>query len=79
MHMEGEKMDEGSRRGKVDVERDIISFLNKIKSHSDEAVSVIDKAGESVADDSNKVFELTELIQQELEEIRELVYEIDQI
>lgn len=73
-------MDEQSKQGdrkKVDIEGDIVNHFAKIKGLCDSASALINKAGQSNEDDISQVNELVDEIQYALEDIRDLLFELE--
>jgi hypothetical protein len=65
-------------KGRLEIKKDITSRYENIKSISDSAISLLNKADKLGEDDFSKSIELTEQIQIEFEEIRELLIELEE-
>ncbi|MBM4135923.1 MAG: hypothetical protein FJ241_03735 [Nitrospira sp.] len=73
-------MEEQSRqenRKKVDIEGDIINHFSKVKGLCDSVSALINKGGQSTEDDITKANEITDEIQYALEDIRDLLFELE--
>jgi hypothetical protein len=63
----------------LEIGKNVVARYENIKSIADSAMSLLmNKTGKYVEDDFSKSFELTEQLQIELEEIRELLIELEQ-
>jgi hypothetical protein len=63
---------------KLEIKNNVISRYENIKSIVDSALSLLNKAGKSSEDDFSKSIELTEQIQIEIEEIRDLLIDLEE-
>jgi hypothetical protein len=63
---------------KLEIQTNVISRYENIKSIVDSAISLLNKAGKSSEDDFSKSIELTEQIQIEIEDIRDLLIDLDE-
>lgn len=61
---------------KIDIEKNIVDHYINLKNIADSAISLLNKSGEYSDDDFTKFFELTEQIQEILEEIRDRLSEL---
>ena len=63
---------------KLEIEKNVIGRYENIKSILDSAISLLNKAGKYEADVFEKSIELTEQIQIEIEDIRDLLSDLDE-
>lgn len=70
--MAGQSQESASGGNKA--QQEIIDRFNKIKTFCDSGITICDKAEKLTSDESSKTFEFTELIQEEIEEIRDLLF-----
>jgi hypothetical protein len=61
---------------KIAIEKNIIDHYANIKDLIDSAVSALNKSGEYSEDEFTEFFEMTEQIQEQLEEVRDLLGEL---
>jgi hypothetical protein len=63
---------------KLEIGKNVISRYENIKSILDSAISLLNKSGKYEADVFDKSIELTEQIQIEIEEIRDLLVDLEE-
>jgi hypothetical protein len=63
---------------KLEIEKNVIGRYENIKSIVDSAIFLLNKAGKYEADVFDKSMELTEQIQIEIEEIRDLLVDLEE-
>ena len=63
---------------KLEIKNNVIGRYENIRSIVDSAISLLNKAGKSSEDDFSKSIELTEQIQIEIEDIRDLLSDLDE-
>jgi hypothetical protein len=70
---------EEAQRTILEVEQDIIARFSTIKKFCDEGIKKISNEGKSTLGDSNKVGETLESIFEELQTMRETLYELEDV
>ena len=63
---------------KLEIEKNVIGRYENIRSILDSAISLLNKAGKYEADVIEKSIELTEQIQIEIEDIRDLLIDLEE-
>jgi len=72
-----EEQSEEIKRGRIDVEKDIINNLSKIKECCDLITSILTKEEKSDEDDISEANELVDEMDQVLQEILSLMFELE--
>lgn len=72
-----EEQSEEIKRGRIDVEKDIINNLSKIKECCDSITSILNKEGKSDTDDISQANELVDEMDQVLQDILSLMFELE--
>lgn len=72
-----EEQSEETKRGRIDVEKEIINNLSKIKGCCDSITSILNKEGKSDEDDISQANELADEMDSALQETLSLMFELE--